>query len=157
MHSEDVEEVGLRQATSEDGEFCYRLHKAAMKEYVDAIWGWEERAQREYHERQYDPARWQVITAGGADVGMISVDRHADHIYLGRIEVLPEYQGRGIGTRLIRALVDEAERKGVPFVLDVLVVNRRAYALYQRLGLREVGRHGDGDIKIRMRREPSGR
>ncbi|MBX6766350.1 MAG: GNAT family N-acetyltransferase [Actinomadura rubrobrunea] len=64
---------------------------------------------------------------------------------------------RDLGARLIGDLLDEAERRGVPVVLDVLVVNRRAYALYERLGFREVGRHGDGDIKIRMRREPSGR
>ncbi|MBB2741613.1 UNVERIFIED_ORG: RimJ/RimL family protein N-acetyltransferase [Microbispora rosea subsp. rosea] len=35
--------------------------------------------------------------------------------------------------------------------MDVLAVNHRAHALYQRLGLEEVARHGEGDIKIRMR------
>ena len=39
-------------------------------------------------------------------------------------------------------------------MLDVLIVNERARALYQRLGLNEVARHGDGDIKIRMRSGP---
>lgn len=152
-----AENVGLRQADDADKEFCYRLHKAALGDYVAAIWGWDERAQRDWHERLFDPGNWQIITMGGADVGMISVDRRPEEIYLGRIEILPEYQGRGIGTRLIGDLLDEAERRGVPVVLDVLVVNRRAYALYERLGFREAGRHGDGYIKIRMRREPSGR
>jgi len=30
-------------------------------------------------------------------------------------------------------------------VLDVLTINHRAQALYQRLGMTEIGRHGDGD------------
>jgi len=33
----------------------------------------------------------------------------------------------------------------------VLTVNRRAQALYQRLGMAEVARHGDNNIKITMR------
>jgi RimJ/RimL family protein N-acetyltransferase len=33
----------------------------------------------------------------------------------------------------------------------VLAVNERARALYQRLGMTEVARHGNGDIKITMR------
>jgi RimJ/RimL family protein N-acetyltransferase len=39
-------------------------------------------------------------------------------------------------------------------VLDVLTVNHRARALYQRLGMTEVARHGDNNIKITMRLTP---
>jgi hypothetical protein len=38
--------------------------------------------------------------------------------------------------------------------LDVLVVHQRAKALYQRLGLHEVTRHGENNIKIRMSTKP---
>lgn len=31
--------VALRSATPSDAEFCYQLHKAAMGEYIMAIWG----------------------------------------------------------------------------------------------------------------------
>ena len=34
--------VVLRPATGADSEFCYQLHKAAMGDYVAAIWGWDE-------------------------------------------------------------------------------------------------------------------
>jgi len=42
-------------------------------------------------------------------------------------------------------------------VLDVLTVDRRAQALYQRLGVREVARHGEGNIKITKRLRPQRR
>ena len=146
--------VALRPATPADSEFCFQLHKAAMGGYITAIWGWDEQRQRAYHDRSFSPGRWQIITADGVDVGMIDVEHRPTEIYLGRIEIHPSHQGRGIGTRLITALVDEARRNGQDLALDVLAVNQRARALYQRLGLTEVARHGDGNIRIRMRSSP---
>src|SRR5580700_6463049 len=143
--------VALRPATAADSEFCFQLHKAAMGGYVTAIWGWDEQRQRDSHTRSFNPGRWQIITAGGTDVGMIDVEYRPAEIYLSRIEIHPSYQGHGIGTGLISALIDEATRKGQELVLDVLTVNHRAQALYQRLGMAEVARHGDGNIKITMR------
>jgi ribosomal protein S18 acetylase RimI-like enzyme len=143
--------IALRPAIPADAEFCYQLHKAAMGEYITTTWGWDEQVQRAFHERAFNPHQWQIITAGSADVGMLDVDRRPGEIYLSRIEIHPGHQGQGIGTRVISALLDEAERKGQDLVLDVLTVNHRAQALYQRLGLKEVARHGDSDIKITMR------
>jgi ribosomal protein S18 acetylase RimI-like enzyme len=143
--------VALRPATPADSEFCYQLHKAAMGGYVAAIWGWDDRAQRAAHARAFNRGRWQIITAGQADIGMLDVEYRPSEIYISRIEIHPDYQGRGIGTHLISALADEAKRKGQDLVLDVLAVNHRAQALYQRLGLREVARHGDNNIRITMR------
>lgn len=143
--------VALRPATPADSEFCYQLHKAAMGGYVTAIWGWDEQVQRGFHARAFNVDRWQIITAGGADAGMLDVEYRPGEIYLARIEIHPSYQGRGIGTRLVGALAAEARQKGHDLVLEVLAVNHRAQALYQRLGLTEVARHGDGNIKITMR------
>ncbi len=72
-------------------------------------------------------------------------------VYLARIEIHPDYQGRGIGGYLIRQLLDDARQRGQHLVLDVLAVNRRAHAFYRRHGFQETARHGPNDIKIRMR------
>jgi ribosomal protein S18 acetylase RimI-like enzyme len=143
--------VTLRPATPADSEFCYQLHKAAMSEYVTAVWGWDEAVQRQFHQRAFRPDRCQIITADGADVGMIDVEYRAGEVYLARIEIQPAQQGRGIGSSIVRSLLGEARQRGQDLVLDVLVVNHRAQSLYQRLGLAEVARHGPGKIKIVMR------
>jgi ribosomal protein S18 acetylase RimI-like enzyme len=150
-----VTTIELRAASDIDSEFCYQLHKAAMGAYVAAIWGWDEQTQRDFHARAFNPDRWQIITDGGADIGMIDVEYRPSEIYLARIEILPEHQGRGIGSGLIRALMAEASQHGQALALDVLTVNERAHALYQRLGLAEVARHGDNNIKIAMRHTSS--
>ena len=143
--------IALRPVTPADAEFCYQLHKAAMGEYIAATWGWDEQVQRAFHERAFNPHRWQIITEGEVDAGMLDVEYRPGEIYLSRIEIDPGYQGQAIGARVISVLVDEAERKGQDLVLDVLTVNRRAQALYQRLGLTEVARQGGHGAKVTMR------
>jgi ribosomal protein S18 acetylase RimI-like enzyme len=96
-------------------------------------------------------ANGRSFTAGQAEIGMLDVDYRPGEIYLSRIEIDPGHQGHGFGSRIISALLEEAERKGQDLVLDVLTVNRRARALYERFGLTEVASHGDHGIKVTMR------
>ena len=146
--------IGLRPATVADSEFCFRLHRDALGPYVTEVWGWDEQVQRGFHEDAFDPERWQIITADGADVGMLDVEHRPTEIYVARIEIVPASQGRGIGAELLRRLLREADRQNKDLTLDVLAVNRRAFNLYRRLGLHEVGRHGDNAVKIRMSTRP---
>ena len=61
----------------------------------------------------------------------------ADVVTLG---VAPAHWGRGIGTALLCALVDEAERRGCTEVLlEVREDNPRARKLYLRHGFTEIG------------------
>ena len=48
-------------------------------------------------------------------------------------------------------LLAEARQRGQDLVLDVLLVNERARALYERLGLTEVAPVSDGDVRVSMR------
>lgn len=146
--------IALRPATAADSEFCFQLHKAAMGDLVATIWGWDDQVQRDFHARAFDPDRWQIITDAGVDIGMFHVEYRPAETYLGRIEIHPNHQGKGIGTRLITTLLNETARKGQDLVLEVLSINYGAYALYQRLGFREVSRHGDNNIKVTMRCPP---
>jgi ribosomal protein S18 acetylase RimI-like enzyme len=142
--------VGLRPATPADEEFCFQLHQAAMGGYITAIWGWDDAVQRDYHARAFsDLERWRIITADGTDAGLLIVEYRPAEIYLARIEIHPDYQGHGIGAKLLRQLIDEAHLRGQHLVLDVLTINHRAQAFYQRHGLQEIGRPGEGKIRMR--------
>lgn len=54
------------------------------------------------------------------------------------IQLLPQHQGRGIGTSLIDVLFKEARDEGKRLTLQVLKVNDRARQLYERLGFSTV-------------------
>ena len=53
---------------------------------------------------------------------------------------LPEYAGRNLGQRLMDATIEDARAKGV-HRLEYWTQDRRAQRYYQRLGLKEIGRH----------------
>ncbi|MCW6006785.1 GNAT family N-acetyltransferase [Micromonospora sp. CPCC 205371] len=138
----------LRAATADDLELCFDLHAAAMGSYVAAVWGWDDDVQHDFHVRGFDPAKIRIVTVDGRDLGVLIVEYAPHEIVLGRIELHPDAQGRGIGTALIREVLAEGAASGRPVALEVLTVNPRAQALYERLGFREVGRSG---VKVRMR------
>ena len=81
--------VALRPAAPAGTEFCSQLHQAAMGGYITATWGWDEQVRRGFHARSCNPGRWQIITAGGADSGMIDVAYWPAEICLARIEAPP--------------------------------------------------------------------
>jgi ribosomal protein S18 acetylase RimI-like enzyme len=48
--------------------------------------------------------------------------------------IVPTLRGRGIGTAIMRALMDEAQAAGLPVRLEVASENDPSFRLYQRLG-----------------------
>lgn len=54
---------------------------------------------------------------------------------IARLSVAPPYQGKGIGTAMLRQLIDIARSSGLPHVeIGIARENTRAQGLYQRLG-----------------------
>lgn len=149
------EELGLRPANDADRDFCFALHEATLREYVAAIWGWDDVVQREYFNRGWDPSITDIVTLDGEDIGVLKVGEQAEVTYLVLIEIHPDHQGSGVGARLIEGVVADAARRGRAVELDVLNVNTQAAALYRRLGFVEQYRHGDDNVKVRMRRDPT--
>jgi ribosomal protein S18 acetylase RimI-like enzyme len=92
-----------------------------------------------------------VLEVNGVRVGRLRVVRPGDCVEIAGIQVMPAFQGQGIGTQVIRALIEEARAAGLPLELGVEIDNPRARALYDHLGLRPVGREGD---ETRMRLDP---
>ena len=59
------EQISLRLGTSEDSDFVYYLHRAAMQQYVAQTWGWDEAWQWNYFQQHFNPAECQIITFEG--------------------------------------------------------------------------------------------
>ena len=77
--------------------------------------------------------------AGWCDVRRetIPVYAHCGHLGMG---LLPEYRGRGIGERLLRASIDAARGAGFERIeLSVYARNTRAVALYRKVGFAHEG------------------
>ncbi|MBK7895727.1 MAG: GNAT family N-acetyltransferase [Anaerolineaceae bacterium] len=127
-----------RPATPDDYGFLYALHRAAMKESVARLWGWDEAWQQDYFRQKFDPAKRQVLQWQGQNVGTLSVSEEEDELYVALISILPEFQGRGWGTAVLQNLIHHAQQTGKTVTLHVLKTNPEAQKLYKRLGLQVV-------------------
>jgi ribosomal protein S18 acetylase RimI-like enzyme len=144
-----MDHLKLRRATDDDAEFAYRTKEAGFRRYVEQVWGWNDEEQRRLHARRYNSQEFSVIQLAGVDVGIIAVVREPDCFRLNQLFVLPEYQGKGIGTTCTMRVVEDASAAGLPVQLRVLKANRRAAAFFQSLGFRRVG---ESDTHFMMQR-----
>jgi ribosomal protein S18 acetylase RimI-like enzyme len=129
--------IGFRDVTREDLEFLYQMHVATMRDYVDQTWGWNNSFQEKVFQDRFDPLELQMITFDHIDIGVISLLKKKEEIFLRAIEILPQYQNRGISTWIINNIIQEAELYKLPVILYVLKVNP-AQNLYKRHGFNVV-------------------
>jgi ribosomal protein S18 acetylase RimI-like enzyme len=131
--------VRLRPATAHDKELLASLQERCYREVVVAQFGgWDEKLQRGFFEKKWDPARFEIATVQGADVGAVSVQRHPDHVFLAEVLIDPAFQNQGLGTELVKQVLEDATKDGLPVRLQVLRKNR-AHRLYERLGFVQTG------------------
>jgi len=142
---------GLRPAEPGDRTFLLQVYASTREEELQLVdWSAEQKAafvqqqfeaQDAYYREHYHPATFDVIEVDGEPAGRLYVARWEDEIRIIDIALLPEHRGRGIGTALIRELLDEAGAGGKRLSIHV-ELNNPARRLYERLGLKPVREHG---------------
>ena len=98
-------------------------------------------AQDRWYRDQMPDASYQVVLVDGEAAGRLYVDRRQNEIRVVDIALLPEHRGKGLGTALMRDLLDEADAGRKRVTIHVERTNR-ARRLYERLGFAEVAEHG---------------
>jgi GNAT superfamily N-acetyltransferase len=101
-----------------------------------------------FHE-QWEVTQVRIITLDGADIGWLQTATRNDALFLAQLFVEPAFQRQGIGTEVMKHLIDEATRAGHAITLGVVKTNP-ALRLYEQLGFRVTH---DDDRKFYMRRE----
>jgi ribosomal protein S18 acetylase RimI-like enzyme len=133
-------DIALRPATDADTEFARRVHHGAYRDVVERQFGpWDDAAQDRYFARDWRDATFEIILADGRPCGYACLEDRAADVHVRELVIAPEFQGRGIGTALLRRVQQRARDRGVPVHLGTFAQNR-ALALYRRLGFREVER-----------------
>ena len=124
-----------RPAIHSDEPFMRALHKAAYQDVVARQFGWwDDEVQYSLFTQKWAPEKFEIIEIEGKPIGCLSVENHPDKVFVAEVQILPEFQGRGIGAELIRAELARARQMQKPVHLQVLQKNERARAFYERLG-----------------------
>ena len=107
---------------------------------------------------QLDTRHYLVALDGEQVVGYAGLCDYPDEAFVQTLAVAPAAQGRGLGSRLLLALLAEAERRGRRRVsLEVRADNAPAQRLYARHGFTRTGVRrgyyaGGGDALVLTRR-----
>ncbi len=136
--------LSLRLASDEEAEFVYDVQRVSLADYLpyvqEKLCLSDDQLQRALRDN-VRIGQDQIIALHGRDIGVLSVKRDADVVFVDKVLILPDYQRWGIGTHLMRAVLDEAAGQGLPVSLHVLKVNP-ARGLYERLGFTVTGEMG---------------
>lgn len=125
-------EIKFRPIELTDFEFLWRLHNAALKDYVEQTWGWNEDWQRENFVKGFNPGEGEIIVVDGEDAGFLWVIEKENEVLLASIRLFPDYQNKGIGSAIIKNLLEKSQKT---LRLQVLKVNP-ARGLYELLGFK---------------------
>ncbi len=143
-------EVFLRATTPEDRALLLQIYASSRdREMALLSWGDADKAafleeqftlQDRHYRQAFAGAECSIILAGSTGAGRLIVHRGREWIEVMDIALLPPFRNQGIGTFLIRCLMDEARGSGRAIRLWVEQGNpvRR---LYDRLGFSPSGDH----------------
>lgn len=142
----------LRPAISSDREFLFTLFIQTMKLVVEQTWSWDNEWQRADFDRRFSSYTVSIIEINEQAIGGLFVEDSEGSVFVHELQLLPALQNRGVGTAVMRGVIDRATRRGVPVDLTVVPANHRAQRFYERLGFEVIGT--DSPF-IRMRRDPT--
>jgi GNAT superfamily N-acetyltransferase len=153
--------ISLRPITDADMDFLLALYGTTREEELRQVdWTPEQkaafvdhqfRAQHRYWQENYSQTSWDLIVRDDVRIGRLYVARWEREIRIVDIALVPQVRGAGIGTRLIRAVFDEADGSGRTVSIHVESYNP-ARRLYERLGFVQAGEQG---VYLRMERPPA--
>jgi GNAT superfamily N-acetyltransferase len=129
----------LTRAQPSDWDRAWAIQREAFLDHVTRTYGgWTPEGMARSANR-WSPDSTQMVHVDGALAGWIRLEHRPDCDWLDLLVVAPRYQRRGLGTGVLRSLMSEADRRGVPLWLSVHR-NNDARRLYARLGFRELDR-----------------
>ncbi len=147
--------------TKEDLEFLYKVFASTRAEEM-AMTGWNEQQiedflhmqfdlQHKQYRQNYPNPSFDIIFYHQRPVGRLYVDRRQDDIRIVDIALLTEFRRQKIGSKIMEALMAEADEKNVTLSLHV-EHNNPALGLYHRLGFEK---KGDTGVYFFLERLPS--
>jgi ribosomal protein S18 acetylase RimI-like enzyme len=141
----------LRPKAANDQDFCCNLYTATRawefagtglpQAAIAQLLAGQFDAQTQFFDSQHPNAQHGIIQQGGVDIGLFYLDDSGPHMHLLELSIVPDRQGRGIGTQVLSAARDTAHGAGRSMSLSVAKHNP-AQNLYARLGFDVTGDTG---------------
>lgn len=146
-----MDAVRLRPAVPADEHFLRQVYASTREEELALVdWSPEQKdafvrmqfdAQDKHYHEVFPGAQFSVIEHGGKPAGRLYVARWPREIRIVDIALIPAERNAGIGTVLLRKILEEAAADGKTVSIHVEQFNR-AVRFYERLGFRRIAERG---------------
>lgn len=140
----------LRSAGSADVEVIAELRALVMRPDLERLGRFDEHRVRQRLRDSFSALHTSVIVADGAFAGCVTVRPDGDGRWLEHFYLAPAVQGRGLGSAVLRALLQQTDVDGAPVRLIVLQ-GSSARRLYERHGFTV---DAEDPIDVLMVRQP---
>lgn len=131
----------LKPATDADKAWLDSLRRDAYRDLFDATWGgWDEARHQRHFSEFWEAGNISIVSIDGRPVGVVQLFDSEDAIEIGEMQVLPECQNGGIGSRILANVIECAKKEGKRASLHLGLKNQGAFRLYKRLGFEETAR-----------------
>jgi ribosomal protein S18 acetylase RimI-like enzyme len=134
----EAKHCALVPATDEDRAFLFGLFSLTMRNVIESTWGWNETWQLAEFDRRFAAYEVSTIRSGVERIGGLFLEATPQSLHIHEIQVMPEYQRRGIGTAVMQTIIARARAHELAVTLTVVPANSRAQRFYERLGFRVV-------------------
>ncbi len=122
----------IRLAGKIDFELSYDIKRTALQKYIELTRGWDNKWQFEYHRKDFDPTILHFIEANNNIIGMYELIEKKTVVTISELFIIDGYQSRGIGSDIIKKLIDTHSQKKIK--IHLLKSNNRVNEFYERLG-----------------------
>src|SRR5438093_8403317 len=108
-------QVTRRPALETDADFARGVHHRAYREVVERQFGpWVEAQQDRFFEGDWKTGGFEIVLCDGVPCGYLCVEDRRGDVHVRELVLLPEFQGRRIGSTLLEDVIAHARRRGVP-------------------------------------------
>ena len=142
--------ITFRNANYKDESFLLSLRKLSMDEHLVAAGMILNDQQHMQHIDEFFSDSY-LILCNAEPIGLIKLGVFSERIHIRQFQLLPKYQGLGIGSLVLETLKRKAIARQVAITLNVLI-NNPAKHLYQRHNFVIIGVN---QLEYNMRWQPT--
>jgi ribosomal protein S18 acetylase RimI-like enzyme len=128
--------ITTRIAHAGDRAAIWMLYQSAMRQHIEAIWGWDEDWQVADFEKAFSTSATYVVETDSEFSGYVQLDINEDDSYLRMLILMPAVRSMGIGASLLAEIQRLNRQAGRKLRLRVFRVNDAAKRFYEREGWR---------------------
>ncbi|NOU75605.1 GNAT family N-acetyltransferase [Paenibacillus sp. LMG 31458] len=130
-----MKQITLRQSQNSDVETIANLRAIVLRNDLTRLGRFDEEKVRQRFRNSFDSDHTWIIESDSSFIGCVALKPTLDGYLLEHFYIYPYYQGKGVGSHVLKKLLEQNDVKGKRVTLNVLQ-GSSAKRLYERFGFK---------------------